>query len=93
MIGNDETPIQPTDDDEAPAKFIPTVGIGSSAGDVRALQMFFESLPDAVNAAFVVILHLDPEHHSELPSILATRTKLLVTQVAGREPLQLGHVY
>src|SRR5208337_4877868 len=93
MIGNDETPIQPTDDDEAPAKFIPTVGIGSSAGGVHALQMFFESLPDAVNAAFVVVVHLDPSHQSELPSILSARTRMPVTQVTGRIPLEPKRVY
>ena len=92
MMGNDQAPIQPTDG-ESPAKPFPTVGIGTSAGGVRALQMFFESLPDAVNAAFVVVLHLDPEHHSELPNILATRTKMSVTQVADRERLQPGRVY
>ena len=30
---------------QAPAKRFPTVGIGTSAGGVRALQSFFESLP------------------------------------------------
>jgi chemotaxis response regulator CheB len=46
----------------------PTVGIGTSAGGVHALQMFFESLPDDVDAAFVVIVHLDPGRQSELPA-------------------------
>jgi two-component sensor histidine kinase len=32
--------------------------------------MFFESIPDDVDAAFVVVLHLDPERQSELPNIL-----------------------
>ncbi|HZZ62324.1 MAG TPA: chemotaxis protein CheB [Roseiarcus sp.] len=72
---------------------IPTVGIGSSAGGVHALQMFFESLPHSVDAAFVVVVHLDPEHQSELPAILAQRTKMPVTQVSGRVRLESGHVY
>ena len=91
-------------DDQAPSspelaggedqlKRFPTVGIGTSAGGVHALQMFFESLPDAVDAAFVVVVHLDPEHQSELPSILATRTKMPVTQVSGRVKLEPRHVY
>jgi two-component system CheB/CheR fusion protein len=93
MTGNDQTPVQPADESESPARRFPTVGIGTSAGGVRALQMFFESLPDKVDAAFVVVVHLDPEHQSELPNILATRTKMPVTQVGCREELHPGHVY
>jgi chemotaxis response regulator CheB len=52
----------------AVVKPFPTVGIGTSAGGVHALQMFFESLPDDVDAAFVVIVHLDPGRQSELPA-------------------------
>ena len=93
MTVDHQTPVQPATDGQSPVAPFATVAIGTSAGGVRALQMFFESLPDEVEAAFVVVLHLDPEHHSELPSILATRTKMPVTQVAGREQLQPGRVY
>jgi two-component system, chemotaxis family, CheB/CheR fusion protein len=75
------------------AKRFPTVGIGTSAGGVHALQMFFESLPDDVDAAFVVVVHLDPGHQSELPNILAARTRMPVAQVSGRVRLESRHVY
>ena len=75
------------------AKRFPTVGIGTSAGGVRALQVFFETLPDDVDAAFVVIVHLDPEHQSELSKILAARTRMPVAQVSGRVRIEPGHVY
>ena len=78
---------------EGASKRFPTVGIGTSAGGVRALQIFFESLPDDVDAAFVVVLHLDPAHQSELPNILAARTRMPVTQVTDRTPLEPRHVY
>ena len=93
---NDDHPAPPRPEpagSEFPPKRFPTVGIGSSAGGVHALQKFFESLPDNVDAAFVVIVHLDPGHQSELPNILAARTKMPVTQVTGRTPLEPGHVY
>ncbi|HEY6517940.1 MAG TPA: CheR family methyltransferase [Roseiarcus sp.] len=67
--------------------------MGTSAGGVQALQRFFENLPDDVDAAFVVIVHLDPGHQSELPNILATRTRMPVAQVVGRVALQPRHVY
>ena len=78
---------------EAAVKRFPTVGIGTSAGGVHALQMFFESLPDDVEAAFVVVVHLDPGHQSELPNILAARTRMPVAQVSGRVRLESRHVY
>src|SRR5271168_3571137 len=79
--------------EEVPRKRFPTVGIGTSAGGVHALQTFFESLPDDVDAAFVVIVHLDPGHQSDLPNILAARTRMPVTQVSGLTPIEPRHVY
>src|SRR5215470_15767146 len=74
------------------------VGIGASAGGIRALQAFFSALSDAepsgnTGAAFVVIVHLDPQTRSELAAILAQRTRMPVTQVVGTEPLRPDHVY
>ena len=74
-------------------KRFPTVGIGTSAGGVHALQMFFESLPDDVDAAFVVVVHLDPSRQSELSSILAARTRMPVTQVTSLTAMEPRHVY
>ncbi|HSU99830.1 MAG TPA: chemotaxis protein CheB, partial [Roseiarcus sp.] len=79
--------------DRAAAGRFPTVGIGTSAGGVRALQTFFESLPDDLDAAFVVVVHLDPGHQSELSNILAARTRMPVAQVTGRVRLEPRHVY
>jgi two-component system, chemotaxis family, CheB/CheR fusion protein len=70
-----------------------TVGIGASAGGIQALQAFFAALPDDTGAAFVVVVHLDPQSRSDLPGILATRTRMPVTQVGGLEHLQANHVY
>src|SRR5512132_2827282 len=69
------------------------VGIGASAGSVKALQEFFGALPDRTGVAFVVIVHLAPESHSELPRILAARTRMLVTQVYETASLEPDHVY
>jgi two-component system, chemotaxis family, CheB/CheR fusion protein len=69
------------------------VGIGASAGGVHALQAFFEALPATTGAAFVVVVHLDPQSHSELSTILAARTRMPVVQVGKTERLQPDHVY
>ncbi len=94
MSGDDLAPASPGSvRGDSPAKRFPTVGIGTSAGGINALQTFLESLPDEVDAAFVVIVHLDPEHQSELPSILAARTKMPVAQVTGQTQMEPRHVY
>jgi two-component system CheB/CheR fusion protein len=69
------------------------VGIGASAGGVQALQAFFDALPDEPGAAFVVVVHLDPQSHSELSSIIGARTRMPVVQVEKKEKLQANHVY
>ena len=73
------------------------VGVGASAGGIRALQTFFAAVSevsdDDTGAAFVVIVHLDPQARSDLAGILATRTRMPVSQVVDTERLQPNHVY
>ena len=71
----------------------PMVVIGASAGGIKALQTFFEGAPSDCGAAFIVVVHLDPEHRSELPHILSRRTRMPVVQVQDREKLVADHVY
>ena len=49
---------------------LPVVGPGGSAGSLAALQTFFEKMPADSGMAFVVILHLYPEHKSLMAEIL-----------------------
>ena len=72
---------------------VPVACIGASAGGVTALQSFFEALPDRVGAAFVVIVHLDPEHGSELSRIIAARTNMPVIEVTHDETIEADKVY
>jgi two-component system, chemotaxis family, CheB/CheR fusion protein len=69
------------------------VAIGASAGGVQALQSFFSAIPPRTGAAFVVIIHLEPQHRSELAAILAQRTRMPVVQVEKKEKLEADHVY
>ncbi|AMN42287.1 Chemotaxis protein methyltransferase CheR [Rhodoplanes sp. Z2-YC6860] len=69
------------------------VAIGASAGGLRPLQAFFETMPADTGATFVVVVHLDPERRSELAGILSSRTKMPVVPVGERQKLQANHVY
>jgi len=69
------------------------VAIGASAGGVQALQSFFSQIPQNTGAAFIVVVHLDPQHRSELSAIVAARTRMPVVQVGTRVRLEADHVY
>jgi two-component system, chemotaxis family, CheB/CheR fusion protein len=69
------------------------VAMGASAGGIQALQAFFRQIPDRTAAAYVVVVHLDPQHRSELPRILASCTRMPVVQVEGNEKILADRVY
>ncbi|MGE3509979.1 MAG: chemotaxis protein CheB, partial [Vicinamibacterales bacterium] len=73
----------------------PVCGIGASAGGVEALQQFFSALAPDLGMAYVVIVHLAPDHKSELPAILGRGTTMPVTQVGDNQQqhLEPDHVY
>ena len=69
------------------------IGIGASAGGLKALEELFSSLPETSEMAFVVIVHLSPEHDSSLAELLQQHTKMPVSQVTDRILVEAGHVY
>lgn len=70
-----------------------TVGIGASAGGIKALKEFFSMMPPDSGMAFVVVLHLSPEHESNLAHVLQTETSMPVLQVVEPTPIKPDHVY
>lgn len=80
---------QPRNDNGRPVM----VAMGASAGGLRALQAFFAALPANTGAAFVVVTHLDPERHSQLPELLSARTSMTVVSVERRMKVEPNHVY
>ena len=60
------------------------VGMGASAGGIRALKDFFEQVPEDSGMAYVVILHLSPSHESQLAEILQTISSIPVRQITQK---------
>ncbi|HET6521384.1 MAG TPA: chemotaxis protein CheB, partial [Geminicoccaceae bacterium] len=58
----------------------PVVGVGASAGGIKAFQTFLDHMPPDGGMAFVLIQHLDPERRSMLAEIMAHRTGMAVRQ-------------
>ena len=65
----------------------PVVGIGASAGGVEAYIELVSNLPADTGLAFVLVPHLNPNHESHLPQILARRTPMPVSEIqSGTRP-------
>ena len=69
------------------------VGLGASAGGVKALQEFFATMPPNSGMAFVVILHLSPEHESNLAEIIQSQTAMPVIKVTETHKVEPNHIY
>ncbi|MGI4737108.1 MAG: CheR family methyltransferase, partial [Janthinobacterium lividum] len=77
---------------EKPPGFL-LVGLGASAGGIHALREFFEHVPADSAMAYVVILHLSPDHDSQLAQVLQTVAHIPVTQVTEKVEIVPNHVY
>jgi two-component system CheB/CheR fusion protein len=86
---------RPTDTEPAPASRPPelVVGLGASAGGITALKEFFAQTSSTTGNAYVVILHLAPDHESRLAEVLQTATRMQVTQAHGDVAMVPNRVY
>jgi two-component system CheB/CheR fusion protein len=71
----------------------PVVGIGASAGGLKALVSFFEVTNPSSGMAYVIILHLSPTHESKLDKLLQAATKMPVQQVLETTRIRRDHIY
>lgn len=88
-------PAEPEELDDLTPRMLdfPIVGIGASAGGLESLLRFFEHMPSVNGMAFVLILHLSPNHESSVAEILQRVTKMPVIQVDGPIAIGADHVY
>lgn len=88
-MNQDKASDQQTDKPNKPL----VVGIGASAGGLEPLKVFFDSLPQKTGTAFIVIVHLSPEHKSSMAELLQPHTSLKVIQVNEKVAINPDHVY
>ena len=69
------------------------VGIGASAGGLKAFTQLLEKLPNGTGMAFVLVQHMDPKNRSILAEILSKIASMKVSQVENQEFLKPDHVY
>lgn len=76
----------------APGTF-DVVAIGASAGGLSACRALLQRLPADTGMAFVVVLHLEPDHQSLMAELLGEYTAMPVVQAAEAMALEPDHVY
>ncbi|MBE9041311.1 PAS domain S-box protein [Oscillatoriales cyanobacterium LEGE 11467] len=69
------------------------VGIGASAGGLKALEEFFENMTVDSGAAFVVIQHLSPDFKSLMNELLGRHTRMAIHPVTDGMTLEKNSVY
>ena len=71
----------------------PIVGIGASAGGLDAFTELLKHLPLDTGMGFVLVQHLDPQHTSALPQLLARATSMRVSEVTNNLRVEPNHIY
>jgi chemotaxis response regulator CheB len=69
------------------------VGIGGSAGGLKAYTALLEALPSNTGMAFVFISHLSPTGDSVLAHLLSRSTNMPAIQATDGMRVQANHVY
>jgi two-component system CheB/CheR fusion protein len=75
------------------AHHTPVCALGASAGGVTALKSFFAHVDADLGVAYVVVVHLAPDHPSAMREILATQTEMSVVQIDDTTQLKPNCVY
>ena len=69
------------------------ITVGASAGGVESLRGLVSSLPDGLDAAIFVVLHIPPNFVSKLPAILSRTGRLPAVHPEDGEEIRSGHIY
>ncbi|MGD9804919.1 MAG: CheR family methyltransferase [Hyphomicrobiaceae bacterium] len=72
---------------------IAVIGVGASAGGLEAFQELIAELSPGQSCAWVLVQHLDPDHHSLLPELLARRARVPVRLITDDLLLEPGVVH
>ena len=74
-------------------KPFPIVAFGASAGGIKAFTDVLRYLPPDLGMAYVLIMHLSPNHKSALAEIMRSKTKMPVCTVVDGMELKRNSVF
>ena len=94
ISNNQTTEIDPEKKpDESIDEHFYVVGLGASAGGLETLEQFFKNMPPDSGMAYVVVVHLDPNHKTLLPELLARYTRMEVHLAEEGVAIEPNNVY
>lgn len=67
--------------------------VGASAGGIEAFTELMSNLATDTGMAFVLVQHLDPEHHSMLTELISKKTTMRVKEVTNGMTVEPNNVY
>jgi two-component system CheB/CheR fusion protein len=71
----------------------PIVGIGGSAGAFSAFEKFFKHMPTDSGMAFIIVMHLDPNHKGHITDVIQTYTSIPVIQAGDGMKVEADTIY
>jgi two-component system CheB/CheR fusion protein len=74
-------------------KPFPIVGIGASAGGIKAFTTVLQHLSPNLGMAYVLVMHLSPNHKSALAEVMQSKTKMKVQTVKNGMEVMANNVY
>ena len=69
------------------------IGVGSSAGGLEALTSLVRNIPEELNASYVIVQHMAPDHRSLLAELIGRETSLPVHEITDGVVPELNHIY
>jgi two-component system, chemotaxis family, CheB/CheR fusion protein len=69
------------------------VAIGASSGGLEAISLLLQNLSPNTGMAYIVVVHLSPDHKSMLTSLLSKVTDMKVQDIDDMEKMQPDNVY
>jgi two-component system CheB/CheR fusion protein len=75
------------------SRSFPIVCLGGSAGAFAAFEKFFTHMPSDSGMAFVVVMHLDPNHKGQIADLIKNYTAIPVQEAADGVQIQPDQVY
>jgi two-component system CheB/CheR fusion protein len=74
-------------------KTFPIVGLGGSAGSFSSFEKFFTHMPADSGMAFVIIMHLHPDHKGQLTDMIKRFTAMPVLEATDGLQVKQDHIY
>jgi len=71
----------------------PIIGIGGSAGSFSAFEKFFLHVPINSGMAFVIIMHMDPNHNMNLAGLMQASTSMPVIEASDGMVVEPNKIY